>query len=107
MKIDVQLWSFLYAIFSGWIFYVLSYFNYKIVKNYKVIWKYIITIVFVIDFDLLFLLGLYIINEGILHIYFLLILVISFFVSVKLMPKLKNRIKKLWKRCYNKNNRRL
>ena len=107
MKIDVQLWSFLYAIFSGWIFYVLSYFNYKIVKNYKVIWKYIITIVFVIDFDLLFLLGLYIINEGILHIYFLLILVISFFVSVKLMPKVKNGIKKIWKRCYNENNRRL
>lgn len=107
MKIEIQLQSFFYSIFSGWLFYILSYFNYKIVKKYSVVWKYIITTIFVLDFDLLFVLGLYIINEGNLHVYFLLTLIITFFVSVKLMPKLKNVIKHLIKKWYNKNNRRL
>lgn len=107
MEIKVQLWSFLYAFAGGLLFYILSYFNYKIIKKYNTVWKYIITIIFVIDFDLIFLLGLYIINDGILHIYFLITLVLSFLLSVKFMPIMKYRIKKRFKKCYNKNNRRL
>ena len=70
----------------GFILYLLSILNYHIVINKKNIWKYILTILLVIDFVLIYLVGIYYINNGIVHIYFIIMVIIAFLASVKLLP---------------------
>ena len=99
MNIKIQILSLIYSFFMGFILYLLSILNYHIVINKKNIWKYILTILLVIDFVLIYLVGIYYINNGIVHIYFIIMVIIAFLASVKLLPIAKkndNNFKDKW-----------
>ena len=70
----------------GIILYIFSYINYKIFTNHNNIVRFFSTVVMVCDFNLLYIVGLYYINNGLVHIYFLLTLSIAFVLSVNIMP---------------------
>ena len=86
MNVKTQIISLLYSGLMGVVLYLLSYLNYKIVYKNNVIWKYILTFIFVIDYSLLYIIGLYYINDGVVHIYFIMLVILFFYASVKLMP---------------------
>lgn len=72
--------SFLYGIFL----YYCNQFNIIIINNKSLIFKLIISMFYVFDITLFYLLFLYKINGGILHIYFILLIILGYiFVCVK------------------------
>ena len=88
MNISKQIISLLFSSFMGIVLFLISYINYCIVKNKKLIYKYILTVICIIDFSLAYLIGLFYINDGVIHIYFIMVVAIFFCCSVKLMPRI-------------------
>ena len=72
MNYKIQLISFLY---------LTSLLNYKLIKKHSLFIKYLITFVYVIDMALLYVLLMYKVNYGVIHIYFLLVMGIGFLLS--------------------------
>ena len=69
---------------------IFSFFNYKMIKNTNVFLKYLISLFYVFDMALLYILLMYKINYGVIHIYFIGILLIGYilgFVYVKKLQK--------------------
>ena len=88
-QIIVLLFSYLY----GFLFYYLYLLNYNIIKKYHSIYKSFITIMFMYNIVLIYLICLYKLNNGIFHIYFLIMLILGFITSYKLTNKLLNNVK--------------
>lgn len=78
MNYKIQLISLIFSFFYGILFYATSYFNYKMVKNCNVVLRYLISIVYVFDISLLYILLLYKINYGVVHVYFIGVLLIGY-----------------------------
>ena len=106
MSINIQIYSLIYSIVMGIILYIVCLFNYIVTKNYSPIWKYLLTLLLVIDYNLLFLTGLFYINDGIMHIYFLFLVLFAFGGCVKIMPTIRKNYNLFKAKCYNKDNRR-
>lgn len=83
MDINTQLILFLVSFFLGFIFYAFSHFIYILVHKKQKIYQFWINLIFVLDFDFLYLLILYKVSFGMFHIYFLLVFILGFFVSSK------------------------
>ncbi len=83
----------------GILFGLLTIKHFKIIEKYHVIFKYIITLVFILDIMLGYMLGMYKINQGIFHIYFIIVCFLGFWCSYylhKYVKKIKNNfIKKI------------
>ncbi len=99
MDYKIQLISFLFSFLFGIFFYIVSKLNYKLVWKYSVVWRYLITLVFILDVALLYVLAMYHINYGVIHIYFILVLFLGFFLAdiyeKKLRKLCKIKVKKL------------
>ena len=85
MNVHIQLLSILYSFFMGVVLFFTSFINYKIIVRKRLLIKIVCTILLIIDYNLIYLLGLYAINGGVVHIYFLLVLIFAFVLSVKIM----------------------
>ncbi len=81
--------SFLYGIFFG----LLSKFHFNLINKYHIIFQLLISLVFVIDIVLGYILIMYHLNLGIFHIYFLVFIFIGFIVSFLLQAYLKKDYK--------------
>ncbi len=66
--------SFIYGIFI----YIASKFNIKVIKNKNIIIKSIINILFIFNISLGYVVILYYLNSGILHIYFILLMILGY-----------------------------
>ena len=99
MNYKIQLISFLFSFIFGIFFNLVSKLNYKIVAKYPKLLRYIITMVFILDVSLLYVICMYRINYGVIHIYFILVLFIGFFCASLYGKKLRNickiKVKKL------------
>lgn len=72
--------SFLYGI----ILYYLNTFNYRILRNKNIVVKVCGSILYILNATLLYILFLYKINYGMLHIYFILFMIFGYvLISVK------------------------
>ena len=72
MKLDIQIYSFIYSFFFGCCFYfLLDIFN-KLVNRMNIVFKIILSFIFVIFMACLYFLILLFINNGVVHVYFLL-----------------------------------
>ena len=71
MEETLQLLSFLVSFLFGFIFHLFSNFHFKITDRYSILLKYIATFLFLLDAVLVYILILYYLNGGILHIYYL------------------------------------
>jgi hypothetical protein len=89
MDYKVQLISFLFSFLFGIFFYLTSFINYKIVDKYNIIFRYLITLTYILDISLLYILMMYKINYGIIHIYFVIVLFIGYFVGVVYCKKIR------------------
>ena len=89
MDYKIQIISFLFSFIFGVFFYFTSVLNYKFIAKYHVIFRYLISFVYVLDIALLYTLFMFKINYGIIHIYFVLILILGFFCGAIYRKKLK------------------
>jgi len=92
MILSIQIYSLLFSFLYGIIFHILLEINYKFLYNDNLILKIIYTTIFIIFNTLLYFICIKKINNGIIHIYFLLSILAGYLVSKLLLKKL--RIKK-------------
>ena len=103
-QIIVLLFSYLY----GLIFYFLNKLNTSIIKNQKRFYQSFLTILFMYNIVLIYLITLFKLNNGNFHLYFFLMLTLGFLSGYKLNKLLLNNVKfqnflaKLKKKCYTK-----
>ena len=103
----VQFYSFLFSFLFGMFFAFCYELNMKFIKEKAKKFRVIIVFLFVTDMTLLYLVALYHINGGIVHIYFLGCIALGYSLSIAkikmLIYTVKNKIKLLKKKwqCYN------
>ena len=78
MNYKIQLISFICSFIFGIFFYLTSLLNYKIIKNRVVFMQYLISFVYIIDMVLLYILMMYKVNYGVIHIYFVIMMFLGF-----------------------------
>lgn len=77
--------------------------NYKLLYTGKMLYKIIISFLFVMFISLLYFYGLLKINNGIIHIYFLIVMFTGYMLSFVIYRKIRCKKVKL---CYNLSVRR-
>jgi len=95
MQNEIQLLSFFVSFLFGIIFAFLNEFNNKLIAKGKKGFKIAATFLFIINISLLYLLLMYKINEGVIHLYFLLFVVLGYIISfpkIKVLTKSVNRL---------------
>ncbi len=93
MSSSLQLVSFLFSFLFGVVFSFLTSVNNYVLQDKSKIVKCFITGVFVLDIVLLYVYMMYKINMGILHIYFIMVLVLGYIGAVKCQTCVKRKIK--------------
>lgn len=89
MNSTVQLISFFVSFVYGIFFYLTSVFNKFIISNRKFLFKFLITLIFVVDIVILYIYIMFKINYGIIHPYFLLVLFLGYLFMFFFYPKIK------------------
>lgn len=79
MNYKLQLLSFLVSFLFGIFFYFSSLLNHKLIKKHSMVFRYIITFVYILDISLLYVLLMYKVNYGVIHVYFIGVLFIGFY----------------------------
>ena len=74
MILRIQIYSLLFSFFYGIFVFFLLELNYKLLYTGKMLYKIIISLLFVMFISLLYFYGLLKINNGIIHIYFLIVM---------------------------------
>lgn len=93
MSYQLQLLSFLVSFLFGIFFSFTSRFHYNLVFSLKSVLRYLLTFLYILDISLIYILLLYYINHGILHIYFVFITFIGYFVEKHLTLTVKKYVK--------------
>ena len=101
MSLNIQVYLILYSFIYGFIFSILLDINYKYLLNKYILTNFIISFMFSINSVLLYFILLKKINNGILHIYSFIMIVLGFLVSHFTFSIIENKIKK----CYNGKNK--
>lgn len=78
MNYKLQLLSFLVSFLFGIFFYFTSLLNHKIIKKHSIVLQYMITFIYILDISLLYILLMYKVNYGIIHVYFIGMLFLGF-----------------------------
>lgn len=88
MTLSVQILSLIYSFFYGIIFYGLLEINYKFLYLGKMVYRIILSFLFVIFVSLLYFILLIRINNGILHFYFFLCFFTGYLLSFVIYRKI-------------------
>ena len=88
MILRIQIISLLYSFFFGIIFFFLLELNHKLLYEGKIVYRVIISFLFVITMSLLYFFGLMKINNGTIHIYFYLSLLTGYLLSFVIYGKI-------------------
>ncbi len=101
MNSYIQVISFLISFVYGVIFYLFTRFNKFMLSNKNNVIKLLVTLVFVIDMVILYIYIMYRVNFGMIHPYFVAVVLIGYVVMMLLYDKcvvfIKNVLKKLKK----------
>jgi len=87
MAIDIQINSLLFSLLFGFVFSILLRVNYKYIYDGALILKIFTNLLFVIDNVLIYFIGLKKINDGVVHNYFLLMILVGFFIMELIIKK--------------------
>ena len=98
MDYKLQLLSFVVSFIYGIVFYLGNRLNSYLIKNEKVVFKYINTFLFIIDFALLYVVLIYKVNRGIFHIYFIIVAILGYILTLSQFEKSKKYVK--WLKSY-------
>ena len=88
MILKIQILSLIYSFFYGIGFFLLLEINYKFLYEGKLVYRIIISFLFIIFISLLYFLGLLKINNGIIHIYFFLDFFTGYLLSFVIYKKI-------------------
>ncbi len=89
MTTKLQLLSFLVSFLFGIFFYFTSLLNYKLIHKHSVLLKYGITFIYSVILSLLYILIMFKVNYGVIHIYFIGMLFLGFLFAWKYCQKFK------------------
>ncbi len=78
MNLSEQLLSFLFSFLYGFVVIIAYKISYKYIYNTKKVYKFLNSLLLMIDLTLIYFKIFYIINGGIISIYFILITIITF-----------------------------
>lgn len=103
MNISIQLLSILFSFIFGILFRIVLRFHLDNTKYYPFCLQIITSVIFIVDITLLYLLLIYYINYGIIHIYFIIMIFLGFYFEkyVKLLSFKVNDIVKHFIKWYN------
>ena len=87
MVLTIQINSLIFSFVYGVIFYVLLEINYKFLYNEKLLIKVIYTLFFLLFNTILYFIGLIKINNGAVHVYFILSILVGFVLACILHKK--------------------
>lgn len=79
MSLRIQIYSLLFSLVFGFVFGILTNLNYKYLFQNKILWSFFTNIFFCIDMALLYFFCIKFINNGVLHYYFGIVLVVGFY----------------------------
>ena len=91
MNLKIQVFSFVFSFFYGILFSFLMNLHYQYLFRKRKVFKVFFTLLFLLDMALLYFLLLRIINGGIIHIYFYLLLFLGFYVSFPILKKIRKK----------------
>ena len=95
MKLNIQIYSFIASFLFGCAFYfLLDIFN-KIVGKLKIVWKIILSFLFIMIMASVYFLILLFVNNGVVHVYFLLMILVGYifvnFIFLRLFTHLRKK----------------
>ena len=103
MDLKIQIVSLVYSFLFGLFFSICTNINYRFLFSKNTFFKLVFTFIYIIDFALLYFLILKKINNGFIHSYFLLLVILGYLVGfISLKDKIyifKQKIKKSVKKC--------
>lgn len=91
MKLSIQIYSLIYSLIYGGIFYLLLDLFNKFTSMKKIYLKVILSWMFVTGMAILYFIGLLYINYGVVHIYFLLSIVCGYIVVYLILKRFTHR----------------
>ena len=91
MKLSIQIYSLIYSLVYGGVFYLLLDLFNKFTSMKKVYLKVILSWMFVTGMAILYFIGLLYINYGVVHIYFLLSIVCGYIVVYLILKRFTHR----------------
>ncbi len=94
MILDIQIKTLFYSFLFGIYFSFIIYINYKYIYKLKKLYKVITTFIFIFFNTIMYFLILLKINNGIIHIYGLISLIIGFLLEHYIQNIIENHIKK-------------
>ena len=89
MNLKIQIISLLFSFFYGVAFSFLVNINYELLFKKRKKYRIIYTLIFVLIMALLYFFLLQRINNGIMHVYFLMIILIGFYISFPITKKIR------------------
>ena len=95
MSLNIQIYSLLFSFLYGIILYILLEINYRFLFEGKIIYRIIISFLFVMVLSLVYFLVLLKINNGVLHLYFFLSMFTGYLLSFVIYKKLIVKRKKV------------
>lgn len=93
MDNSIQLISFFSSFLFGIFFSFVSRYHYNMVVSLKKVFQYLLTFLFILDVSLFYILILYYINDGVVHLYFIVVTVIGYLVEKKIFQFVKKNVK--------------
>ncbi len=89
MNYKIQLLSFVCSFIFGIFFYWTSLLNYKLIKKKHWFVQYALTGIYITNIALLYVLFMYKVNYGVIHIYFILVLFLGFYFGCTYRKKIR------------------
>jgi len=93
IPLDIQIKSIAFSFLYGMFFSFFTYLTHSFIYNTKGICKLIINVLYVLDNVIIYFIILRIINDGILHYYFIIALVLGFILVNKMTNKILFKIR--------------
>lgn len=81
MRLDIQIYSFIVSFLFGCIFYILLELFNRLVVKVGMLFKVILSFLFIMVMASLYFLILLFVNNGVVHIYFLLMILVGYIFS--------------------------
>lgn len=94
----LQLKTLIFSFGFGCFFFLLAKYNMFLIKDMRLIKKYLITLILVVDSVLLYVYLMFKINHGQFHIYFFLSVGLGFWLMYGVYPKIKKLVYKYLKK---------
>ena len=89
MDESIQLFSFFASFVFGFLIFFCTQFHFSVCSKLSIFMQYLYTFIYMIDIALLYVLLLYHINNGVVHVYFLIVFGIGFFSALFLQKNVK------------------